>query len=98
MDNCTQCNAIQDRINFVEPGEYVAHARLLLDLISQGNLELLHADFPLEEIARESWTYDVIHHGFRCTQCQRLFDLTADTYHGGAYWKSFPGVPAVPLL
>lgn len=37
---------------------------------------------------------DVLAYAFECTACGRVFELSADTYHGGGQWA--PRVPGPP--
>ena len=87
MSSCSKCEGFRVRLYFWTPREYAGLARQLDEIVSQGTFEILHADLPLSSIAKEVWDGgDLIVHRFRCNRCGRRFELSADTYHGGARW------------
>ncbi len=87
MAGCTKCAGFSERINFSTPGEYKDVVRQLIEIVDQGIFVLIEASCPLRDVFQPVWPDDVLAHGFRCAACGRMFDLRADTYHGGASWK-----------
>jgi hypothetical protein len=87
MVGCAKCAGFAERINFATPSQYRDIVHQLLEIVDQGTFVLMEASCPLRDVLGPVWPDDVLAHSFWCTGCGRVFDLRADTYHGGASWK-----------
>ncbi len=66
----------------LHPYEYFHIAEQIKE-IQEGTMEIVQGNcdfYSIEE--RKPYSDDVIYHKFRCTSCNRKFELTVETYHG----------------
>lgn len=87
MVSCTKCERFSERFNIATPGEYRSIVRQLIEMVQQGTFELAQSSCALEEILEPTFPSDTIFHRFKCTLCERQFELPADTYHGHVSWR-----------
>jgi hypothetical protein len=86
MAQCPKCDGFSQRFNILDLGEYQDIVRQLIEVVNQGTFLLVHASCPLQDMLKTPLPGDVIYHNFQCFACGRSFQLSADTYHGGASW------------
>ena len=86
--SCPKCDGFNERLNLELSREYKDLAQELQEIVAEGAFDLVQGDPPLEKVVLGEWDgYDLIEHRFRCISCGRLFELSADVYHGGARWR-----------
>jgi hypothetical protein len=86
MAACSRCDEFSERLNIAGPREYQNIIRQLIEVVNQGTFLLAHASCPLEDMLGTTWPGDIVSHQFQCFACGRVFELSADTYHGHATW------------
>jgi hypothetical protein len=88
MGQCARCDGFTERLNISAPREYANLGRQLQQIVGEGTFDIVRADVPLAAIENQDWQRDdMITHVFRCTACGRVFELKANTYHGGTRWR-----------
>jgi len=86
MTACSKCDGFKERLNFSTLRDYLDIGRQLIQIVSEGTFLLVHADCPLRDMFNTPIPGDCVTHDFQCTGCGRVFQLSADTYHGHADW------------
>jgi hypothetical protein len=55
--------------------------------IAKGTLRIIQVSSLLDRLRPDNPLNDTYYFVFRCTHCDREFQLNMDTYHGSGSWK-----------
>jgi hypothetical protein len=93
---CARCNEISVESAIRSPGALTRAIRIVGANVRDGTLRQIaltgnpigaSTSFFLELSEVGPWP-DLIDFVFECTECERQFELTAETYHGrGGHWR-----------
>ena len=88
---CEQCVDLCKSFRISLPDELRQVLRVAHDFVERGILEPLPQDSPFtdpyEKVSPDGPWDDLVYLRFKCLHCQRTFQLSCDTYHGGGHWK-----------
>ncbi|HUA16211.1 MAG TPA: hypothetical protein VMG31_13015 [Verrucomicrobiae bacterium] len=87
MSDCVKCAAYVARRTFPMPEDYLAFVDTLIESVKRGDLQMIKADCPLENVLKTPTPEDSLVHEFRCTGCGTRFQLYANTYNGRNWWR-----------
>jgi hypothetical protein len=87
MPNCSICDGFSERFNIPNLREYQEIVKQLFEIVNHGTFLLINGTCPLEDMLKTPLPGDSVSHNFQCFACGRKFELSADTYHGGASWN-----------
>ena len=92
--SCDRCEKLCIKIDIRGPRQLRQSVSLARDGISTGTLRDVSDKFPFpsspfKEIAHGGPWDDHVNYHFVCTNCQQIFHLEAETYHGsGGSWST----------
>lgn len=95
MPHSAKCADLLARRAFEMPGDDLAFVGTLSDAVKPGDLHLIRADCPLEEVLKTPTPENSRVHKFRCAERGCLFPLYVNTYNGRNWWgrKQWPETP-----
>lgn len=79
---CRRCVELRRRVEIRGPGELTRVLRVVHAHLADGSLAAVNAADVADLPPEGPWP-DVIGSWFRCTSCDRRFEIAAETYHGG---------------
>ncbi|SEO40930.1 hypothetical protein [Paenibacillus sp. OV219] len=85
---CNRCDGFSERINIAHPYEYFNIVEQVKEVLKQGTLEIIKGNCDFFSLQKgQPFPDDVLYHLFKCTSCNRKFELSVETYHGsGGAW------------
>lgn len=85
---CIKCDGFSERIPLSHRYEYFHIAEQIKEIIKEGTMEIVQGNCDFYSLEKgKLFPDDVIYHKFRCTSCNRKFELSVETYHGsGGEW------------
>ena len=82
------CSTWLDRLDFLTPGRFLEACEELLSFERQGLIQVVKATHPLESVRSvEPFPRDIMCWTVKCLATGKLFELSADTYHGRCEWR-----------
>jgi hypothetical protein len=86
---CNNCDGFNERIRIAHPYEYFHIADQIKEIINEGTMELVKGNCDFFAIEKgKPFPDDLLFHQFKCTTCNRKFELSVETYHGsGGAWN-----------
>ncbi len=81
---CDQCELIPI-VQIHNPAEYTLCVESFLRTVIKGDLEIVYASCPLEEVIDEQGRFysRKLFHQFRCTKCGTIYGMYVDATQGG---------------
>ncbi|RKP46787.1 hypothetical protein D7Z26_24365 [Cohnella endophytica] len=85
---CSRCDGFSERIRIDHPYEYFNIVEQVKEILYVGTLEIIQGNCDFYSLQKgQPWPGDVLYHIFKCTSCERKFELSVETYHGsGGVW------------
>lgn len=87
MNNCSKCHDLCVKYEIQFPSHFKKALAIAKENVEDGTLEVIkdrgskyHTDF--NDISANGPCDDLVSYKFRCTNCGRIFELSAETYHG----------------
>ena len=87
IEVCLNCIRFVPRRNIRTESDLYRFVERIRPSISAGALKIVQASSPIEEIREGQQLQDTYLLAFRCTKCEREFQLIADLYHGWGHWQ-----------
>ncbi len=98
MADCKHCQEVNRTVSIQNPLDLTRAIRVIRDNLIDGTLQQ-SSYWPSDQIGldepifsdlpdHEPWP-DYMHYFFQCPQCQRIFELSVETYRGaGGKWSA----------
>ena len=83
---CLKCAKLARSRDLREPNELFRLGEQLRSYIAAGEVEIVQANSPIEELCPDALLRDNYFFVLRCTRCGRELQLNMDTYHGHGQW------------
>jgi len=86
MNECKKCQDLNINYKISLPNHLAKAIGIAKENVADGTLEVVKRGewcVAFDQVSDEAPWDDIIYYKFRCTACGALFELTAETYHGG---------------
>ncbi|MDZ5001653.1 hypothetical protein GNF79_21885, partial [Clostridium perfringens] len=90
---CIICDSIYLIDKFICPIDYrkayISYKDKMLTTVHENKILLIEesCEFDKTGAVAGGWYDDFMIHNFKCSKCGQLFELVAETYHGGGHSK-----------
>ncbi len=85
---CNICDDLKVTINIITPGDLKSVLRQINGFITGNSIELISGNYSYSDFNENLPRPDIIENSYKCIECDTIFSLFCNTYHGsGGSWS-----------